>query len=148
MITVLFSLFLNIYGIFTDQIKYQKFDLESGQEVDKLDLRLSIANVRFYIGGIFQNVRYLKTYVCAKIIIIIHTLAHAQREAGLLTTSKICKADLPKNGLRFALKRLQSTSFAKVFTNDFLVVLTPLHNILWIFLQFKRIQYNQKKLKC
>ena len=46
-----------VYEIFTNQIKFQKFDLENedqGQEREKWDLRHSIENVWFYTGEFFS----------------------------------------------------------------------------------------------
>ena len=53
-------------------------------------------NVRIHIGYFFQNF-YLGTYVYAKRYTHTHTLIYmnTQRETGMMTLGKICKADLP-----------------------------------------------------
>ena len=57
MALVMLALFFTIYEIFPNEIKCRKFDLENeGQRVVKLDLRHSIANVRFCVGILFRIV--------------------------------------------------------------------------------------------
>ena len=48
-------------------------------------------NIRFYVDEFYQNFSYLATYVYAKEI-----KGHTAR-AGVMTISKICKVELPKN---------------------------------------------------
>ena len=58
-------------------------------------LRHSTGYVRFHIDDLFQKFSSLGTYVYAKGNTHLHT--HTQRETGVMTIRKICKADLPYN---------------------------------------------------
>ena len=97
----MFALSLTVYEIFANQEKCQNFDLENeghGQDIEKPYYRNSTRNIRIHTGDFFQNFSYVATYVYAKgyIYTHLHTLTRTQRETGVMTIGKICKADLPQ----------------------------------------------------
>ena len=58
------------------------------------DYKFSISYMWFFL----QNVSYLLRYIHAKGNT--HLYTHTQRETGVMTAGKVCKADLPKNCIK------------------------------------------------
>ena len=89
---VMFALSLSTCKIFTKVLKWKSVELENegqGQGLRERDIRHSTGNIRFHIGEFFrifatrQNNLYKET-------------TDTQRETGVMTIDKICKADLPE----------------------------------------------------
>ena len=59
------AIFLTVYEIFANQIKYQKFDVKIEGQGEKRDLRHSTENVLFHITVFLQEICYVKKYVYA-----------------------------------------------------------------------------------
>ena len=86
---VRFALSLTLEQILSKQDKSQNFAIENeaeDEDIEERDLRLSPENVRS-IYVFFFNFSYLATYVYAQ----------GNTATGVMTTGKICKADLPEN---------------------------------------------------
>ena len=98
MMIVLLALSIIVYEILANQVNCRKFDLTMKVIVTEKNgtLRHWTGNLWFYMSGFFLHFIYLVTYVCAKG----YTSTHTQRETGVTTIGKICKADLPKNGCK------------------------------------------------
>ena len=83
MAIVMLALSIAVFEIIANQIKCQKFDLENegqAQLEEKLDLRRSTGNCRFYLADFFQNFIQPATYVYARGYTHSHTLTQTERD--------------------------------------------------------------------
>ena len=92
---LMFSLFLTIYELFTNQIKCKEFDLENegqSQGEEKVDTHHSTGNVRFHIGDYF-NILATRQHVLRK-----KDTTHSEKQICLETMQIIyvCLLDIDR----------------------------------------------------